>query len=135
MTRGFPRVGDLLFTPEAPLGNVAAIDLSERFALAQRAICIQLHEPEMANFLRILMMSPSFQQQLLKNATGMTAKGIKAAKLKEIPIPIPPLEEQVRIVAKLDELMVICDALKSAIQAAQQTQLLLADAITEQMAV
>ena len=32
MTRGFPKKGDLLFTPEAPLGNVAVIDLTEKFA-------------------------------------------------------------------------------------------------------
>ena len=34
MTRGFPKVGDLLFTTEAPLGNIAIIDIKEPFALA-----------------------------------------------------------------------------------------------------
>lgn len=38
MTRGFPRNGDLLFTTEAPLGNVAQLNVSERIALAQRVI-------------------------------------------------------------------------------------------------
>lgn len=43
----------------------------------------------------------------------MTATGIKASKLKEIPVPLPPLAEQHRIVAKVDELMVLCDQLES----------------------
>lgn len=47
-------------------------------------------------------------------------------------IPIPPLNEQHRIVAKVDELMALCDALKARIAAAQTTQLQLADAIVEQ---
>ncbi|WP_420598968.1 restriction endonuclease subunit S [Neptuniibacter sp.] len=112
MVRGFPKKGDLLFTPEAPLGNVAIIDLDEKFALAQRAICFQLHEPECSAFLKILIMSPPFQKQLVLHATGMTAKGIKAASLKEIPLPLPSLSEQQRIVAKADELMALCDQLE-----------------------
>jgi type I restriction enzyme S subunit len=57
-------------------------------------------------------MSAIFQNQLLDNATGMTATGIKSSRLKEIPIPIPPLAEQRRIVAKIDELMARCDELE-----------------------
>ena len=112
MTRGFPKSGDLLFTTEAPLGNIAVIDIQEQFALAQRVICLQLHNPEIAVFLKWLMMSVTFQNQLLENATGMTAKGIKSALLKEIPIPLPPLPEQRRIVAKIDQLMARCDELE-----------------------
>jgi len=112
MTRGFPKVNDVLFTTEAPLGNVALIDIHERFALAQRSICFQLHEPLVAPFLVYLIMSNTFQAQLKDNATGMTASGIKASKLKEIPIPLPPLGEQHRIVAKVNELMALCDQLE-----------------------
>ncbi|MBO9482281.1 restriction endonuclease subunit S [Salinisphaera sp. G21_0] len=117
MTRGFPKMGDILFTPEAPLGNVAIIDIQEKFALAQRAICFQLHDPSTAPFLKILLMSPAFQKELENNATGMTATGIKASKLKEIPIPIPPLAEQHRIVAKVDELMALCDQIEQQTEA------------------
>lgn len=112
MTRGFPKKGDLLFTPEAPLGNIAIIDLKEKFALAQRAICIQCHLSEMSDYLKILMMSPPFQKLLVQKATGTTAKGIKASVLKEILISLPPVEEQQRIVTKVDELMALCDQLE-----------------------
>ncbi|MBD2651895.1 restriction endonuclease subunit S [Synechocystis sp. FACHB-383] len=126
MTRGFPRLGDLLFTTEAPLGNIAVVDINERFALAQRVICFQLHKSDMNLYLRLLIMSDIFQEQLINSATGMTAKGIKASKLKEIPIPLPPLPEQHRIVAKVEALMALFDRLEKQIeqQTAKQTQLL-----------
>jgi type I restriction enzyme, S subunit len=112
MTRGLPKINDILFTTEAPLGNAALVDIEEKFALAQRVICFQFHEPRIAFFLRIILISPTFQRQLIEKATGMTATGIKAAKLKEIPVLLPPLPEQYRIVAKVDELMALCDKLE-----------------------
>lgn len=117
MTRGFPRVGDILFTPEAPLGNVAQVDLEEKFALAQRAICFQLHIPEISDFLKLFLMAPSFQNLLLEKATGTTAKGIKASILKELLVYLPSLNEQHRIVTKVDELMALCDQLEQQTEA------------------
>lgn len=113
MTRGIPRLGDLLFTTEAPMGNVALVNISEQFALAQRVICFQLHEISIGPFLKLAMMSSTFQRQLLEVATGMTATGVKSSRLKEIPVPLPPLAEQHRIVAKVDELMTLCDRMEA----------------------
>ncbi|MBA6117961.1 MULTISPECIES: restriction endonuclease subunit S [Pseudomonas putida group] len=132
MTRGFPRVGDMLFTTEAPMGNVAIIDIAERFALAQRVICFQLHELETGPFLKLALMSSGFQAQLSDAATGMTATGIKSSRLREIPVPIPPLAEQHRIVAKVDELMALCDQLKARLNQARQVHEHLASALIEQ---
>lgn len=131
MTRGFPKLGDTLFTTEAPLGNAANIALHEKFALAQRSICFQWHELRIGPFMLLQILAKPFQDVLIDNATGMTATGIKASKLKEIPVTLPPLQEQHRIVAKVDELMALCDQLKSRLNDAQTTQLLLADALTE----
>jgi type I restriction enzyme S subunit len=62
----------------------------------------------------------------------MTATGIKSAKLKEIPVPVPPLEEQHCIVTKVNELLTLCDSLKANLNQTQTTQTQLADAIVKQ---
>ncbi|WP_133716357.1 restriction endonuclease subunit S [Methylocaldum gracile] len=120
MTRGFPRVGDLLITTEAPLGNVASIEKQPDFALAQRVINLQPFADINTQCAMYFMMSPSFQELLEINSTGMTAKGIKAAKLKQLELPVPPKEEQARIVERIVELMHFCDTLESQLRHANE---------------
>lgn len=62
----------------------------------------------------------------------MTATGIKSSRLKEIPVPIPPLAEQHRIVAKVDQLMALCDQLKARLGEARQVHGNLANALIGQ---
>lgn len=111
MTRGFPQVGDLLFTTEAPMGNVCTIGIDPPFALAQRSICLHPFGSVIPEFLMYEIMSQSVQDLIVGKSSGMTATGIKAARLKALPLPLPPLAEQKRIVAKVDELMAWCDEL------------------------
>jgi type I restriction enzyme S subunit len=75
MTRGFPRLGDMLFTTEAPLGNVAVIDIEENFALAQRVICFKLHDQAVGSFLKIVLMS---DQVLFRHSPNSTASSRKS---------------------------------------------------------
>ena len=126
MKRGLPSAGDVLFTTEAPMGSAAVVRLTERFALAQRVICFRLYGALDANFLVLQLLAQPFQSILEKTATGLTAKGIKAAKLKRLPVAVPPLGEQRRIVAKVDELTAVCDRLEAqlAARAATSTRLL-----------
>lgn len=113
MTRGLPKRGDLFFTTEAPMGNVCQNDITEPFALAQRVICLQPYGEISTRYLMFAIMSNVTQTLISENSTGLTAKGIKSAKLKPLPIPVPPIEEQRRIAAKVDELMALCERLEA----------------------
>lgn len=62
----------------------------------------------------------------------MTAKGIKASKLKPLAIPFPPIEEQDRIVDKVQQLDTICASLASSLKQAEDTKLNLADGLVRQ---
>lgn len=103
MHRGLPRIGDLLFTMEAPLGNIAVVD-REDIALAQRVIKWTVDRSKaVPRFLMYAALGDGFQSQLRALATGSTALGIKASKLPELRIGLPTLEEQRKLVAHLDE--------------------------------
>jgi type I restriction enzyme S subunit len=112
MTRGFPQAGDVLFTTEAPLGNAAVMRTDDKFALAQRVICFRPYCAVDSQFLALQLLAEPFQIVLDRTATGLTAKGIKAAKLKRLSVAVPPLDEQRQIVAKVDQLMTLCDQLE-----------------------
>ncbi|WP_414469821.1 restriction endonuclease subunit S [Methanobacterium sp. ACI-7] len=104
MRRGKPKKGDLLFTTEAPLGEVANIDYN-KIALAQRIIKMRGKEGVLDNYyLKYYMMSSTFQGHLQRLATGSTALGIKASKLFILRLILPPYDEQLEIVNKLNEI-------------------------------
>ena len=104
-SRGISQKGDILFTTEAPLGNASLADI-ETYSTGQRVITLRsLNNLILHEFAVYEILSSYFQKTLKDNATGTTAQGIKAARLKKLWLPIPPLEEQHRIVAKLNELL------------------------------
>ena len=68
----------------------------------------------------------------IKGATSTKQTELGVNNLSNFPIPLPPLSEQKRIVAKLDELMQYCDALEASIkESQQQNELLLQQVLRE----
>lgn len=102
MSRGLPKIGDVLLTMEAPLGEVANVD-KEEIALAQRVIKLRGKKNIVDNyFLKYWMMSVSFQNHLQSLATGSTALGLKASKLNLLRLAMPPFIEQIEIVTSIE---------------------------------
>ncbi|MDO9257527.1 MAG: restriction endonuclease subunit S [Bacteroidales bacterium] len=101
MSRGKVKLGDVLITTEAPMGNVAQID-KENIALAQRVIKYRGFESKLNNnFLSKFLMSENFQRQLAAEATGSTVLGIKGSRLHKLKIVVPEIEEQVLIAERI----------------------------------
>lgn len=102
MRRGKPVVGEVLFTMEAPLGQAANLD-REDVAIAQRIIKISAKRGLLDHYyLKYWILGQWFQQDVQSYATGSTASGIKASKLPQLKVAVPPLEEQREIVQFLD---------------------------------
>lgn len=97
MSKGFPRIGDILMTMEAPLGLVATLDRDD-VGLGQRIVTIRGKKDFLDNnYLKFYLQSPKGQHELYSRATGTTVVGISQKNLKNIEIVIPSLENQIRI--------------------------------------
>lgn len=114
-SRGVSQRGDILFTTEAPLGNVAIAD-KDVFSAGQRVITFQQYPHttiELNNwFYLYYFLSPTFQDTLKEQATGATAQGIKASRLKEIKVPFVDSSVQNSITRRLDDLNDKCQSLQ-----------------------
>ena len=105
MTRGFPRVGDLLFVTEGhTMGFVALVNRDDEFALAQRIITLQPPNGIASKYFFYYLMSPIGQRIVKLNATGSAAQGVKGARLRDFAAPFPSLAEQIEITRKIDEM-------------------------------
>ena len=103
MVRGKPERGDIVITTEAPLGEVGQV-CDTNVAFAQRIILFKVNAIiMMPEFLRYYYLSVSGRSELLSRASGSTASGIRADRLKMSTVIVPPLGEQRAIVEYLEE--------------------------------
>lgn len=97
MVRGFPKIGDILLTTEAPLGLVAKLDRDD-VAIAQRLLILRGKKGVLDNdYLMYFLQSAKGQALLKARETGTTVTGIKQAEFRKIEIEIPEYECQTKI--------------------------------------
>lgn len=109
MSKGIPKAGDILFTTEAPLGNVALFPSTGKFALGQRIITLQTRTKKcLPEFLFQSLLSPRMQKEIEFHSTGSTAKGIKSKVFVTLNFYYPEISEQQKIadfLSTIDELI------------------------------
>ncbi|NLY60438.1 MAG: hypothetical protein GX054_02900, partial [Clostridiales bacterium] len=104
MTRGLPRIGDVVITTEAPLGFVTDLK-TDNVALAQRILTIRGKKEIIDNsYLKYYFQSNIGQHELHSRATGTTVMGISQANFRKCKVIIPPLKEQKAIASTLSAL-------------------------------
>ncbi len=85
-----------------------------------------------AYYLQLYMLSETFLVQAVKNDTRVAMPKINQAELNAIAVPVPPLAEQRRIVAKVSELMALVDELERQQESSRGTACRLLDAIVSE---
>ncbi len=88
--------GQVLFTTEAPMGNVAQIPDNRRYILSQRTIAFDVKADLITeNFLATVLRTPTVFASLTALSSGGTAKGVSQKSLATVDITIPAnLNEQ-----------------------------------------
>ena len=104
MTRGIPKPGDVLFTTEAPMGNVALVP-EYRIALAQRLLTLCPKPDELLqDYLFWLLQWRRSTERLELLTSGSTVVGVKQSVFRKVEFRFPGLEEQRRISVILNSL-------------------------------
>jgi len=136
--RKIVKVGTVIYSTVRPyLKNICVIEHHySPEPIASTAFAI-LHpfQKMPGKFFAYYFRSPSFVRYVESVQTGIAYPAINDKQFFSGVLPLPPLSEQRRIVAKVDELIAICDTLKARLKEAQTTQVQLADAIVEQAVV
>lgn len=88
--------GQVVFTTEAPMGNVAQIPNDDLYILSQRTIAFEVKRDSIReDFLATLLRSPKIFNELTSLSSGGTAKGVSQKSLSNLKVCLPTsLEEQ-----------------------------------------
>ncbi|MBJ7900121.1 MAG: hypothetical protein GC158_09420 [Cyanobacteria bacterium RI_101] len=115
----------VLISINGTIGNIAFYN-SEKVVLGKSVCYFNLSSEIEKQYIKKVLESNYFTEYALSSATGTTIQNVSLKAMRLFLIPLPPLPEQRRIVAKVDALTALCDRLENQIdqQTAKQTQLL-----------
>ena len=132
---GFPNVGDLMLTSVGSIGNTWICDGRGFYYKDGNITKVGSHQYADMRYTQHFIDGPLFNIQVTNTVSGTAYNALTIVKLNNLIYPLPPIAEQHRIVAKVDELMALCDTMKARLNNAQTTQVQLADVIVEQAVV
>ena len=115
--------GEVVINIRGTLGGVALVPANLKgFNVAREVAVVPIAREISGPFMVYLMLSPYFWDHIQNNLRGIAYKGLNLGLLRDFPIPLPPLAEQHRIVAKVDELMAVCDRLEASLVTGDETR-------------
>lgn len=110
--------------------SIGKVNVTDRDVCCNQQInAVTPYLEHLTKFISFALKSDYFQKLVLANAGMGTLPIISKGKWEILPIPLPPLAEQQRIVAKVDELMAICDRLEAQLTTTQTESRRLLEAV------
>ena len=108
-----PQRGDILLSKVGTTGVPAKVDTDEEFSLFVSVALLKFNNKLLdIDFLIYSILAPNFQKQCKDHTRGVGNKNWVIVDIANTTLPLPPLAEQKRIVAKLEEILPMCDKLK-----------------------
>ncbi len=109
-----PEPNDIMITGVGTIGVPYIVRDSDRFYFKDASVLIfKNYFGLYPHYLNTVMQSPYWIEEIHRDSMGTTVYTLTIVRAKQTPVPLPPLAEQKRIVAKVDELMVLCDKLET----------------------
>ena len=113
---GIPTYGDIMISAVGSIGYTYIVKEDDVFYYKDASVlCLKNTRHWNSKFFSIWLASPFLQEQMYKNSKGTTVDTITLEKIKEYAIPFPPLNEQHRIVAKIEEIFTQLDAIEASL--------------------
>ena len=113
---GIPTYGDIMISAVGSIGYTYIVKEDDVFYYKDASVlCLKNTKHWNSKFFSIWLASPFLQEQMYKNSKGTTVDTITLEKIKEYAIPFPPLNEQHRIVAKIEEIFAQLDAIETSL--------------------
>ena len=122
----------VLVSINGTIGNVAFYN-NEKVVLGKSSCYFNLLLNVNKCYIKRLINSPYFLQYALASATGSTIKNVSLKVMREFIVPLPPCEEQCRIVEKIDILMSQCDRLEALQKERNQKRLIVHTAACDRL--
>lgn len=122
MNGTFVEPGDILLNiTGASIGRSSIVphDFDEG-NVSQHVAIVRSIDREIREYLHLCIISPYIKDLIMSEQVGISREGLSMTRLKEFLIPIPPLEEQKRIVKKVEQLSTLCDALELKLKKSQK---------------
>lgn len=129
-----PQKGDLLITKVGTTGIPVLVDTDRPFSIFVSVSLIKYPQHYISGeYLKWTVNSPLVKKQSEDGTEGVGNKNLVLRKIQNFILPLPPLAEQKRIVAKTDQLMALCDTLERQIDDAGERQSDLLNAFVAQI--
>lgn len=131
-----PEKDDIIYTKGGTTGIAKVNDLDFEFSVWVHLAILRIEKKWLLpKFIEMALNSPHCYEQSQRYTQGISNFDLGLTRMIKITIPIPPLAEQHRIVAKVDALMALCDRLEASLIATAATRRRLLDALlTEALA-
>ena len=122
--RGVPPAGSILFTREAPTGEVCLVPEDLKFCMGQRMMNFIAHDESYTNYLFDYLISDCLDRYINSVSHGSTVSHLRVEQVQNIPVLVPPLDEIVQIHNHIEKLKLSFDDIelnaKKAIQLMQE---------------
>ena len=115
---GIPKSGDIMLTAVGTIGKTYVVSQDDKFYYKDASVLCMRNEHNMnSQYISLAFSSALVQKQLYEKSKGTTVDTITIEKANNYIVPIPPIEEQSRIVAKVNELFSQLDMIEKSLQA------------------